>query len=206
MKYADETLELEGKKTLLARIISRLTPAPLFNLYVGTIISYTSLIGLGPILNPITNLFICLILMVALPIVPIVYRAWKGDIDLDVSEQELRTPYFFFAILCYITAYLTYWMLQCDVMRVLSAAYITVTTTVMLVTRWSKVSVHGAGTSGPGTALIILYGLPATLVILIWIAVVWSRTYLKQHTLLQSITGIFLAIIVTGATYALLWF
>ena len=90
MKYSDEIMNLNGRKVDYARMISRITPAPLINLYVGIIISFTSPISLGPILTPLTSLIICILFMVALPVAPIVFEAWRGHIDLDVSDQEKR--------------------------------------------------------------------------------------------------------------------
>ncbi|MHA1939917.1 MAG: hypothetical protein ACW97O_17060, partial [Candidatus Thorarchaeota archaeon] len=58
MKYNDESLDISGPTIHIARAISRLTPAPLINLYVGMIMVYTSPIGLGPVLNPATALLI----------------------------------------------------------------------------------------------------------------------------------------------------
>ncbi|MFW9845041.1 MAG: hypothetical protein ACFFEV_10730, partial [Candidatus Thorarchaeota archaeon] len=64
-----------------------------------------------------------------------------------------------------------------------------------------KVSVHGAGIGGPGTALFFVYGIFALPVIIFWILVIWSRTVLKQHSLKQSIAGVALGIIITLFTY-----
>ncbi|MHA1904590.1 MAG: hypothetical protein ACXADL_03660 [Candidatus Thorarchaeota archaeon] len=204
MKYGDEDIGLHGNRIVVARIISRITPAPLINLYAGIIIAFTSPIGLGPLLTPWTSLGICIIFMVVLPITPILYDAYKGRVDLDVSEQSMRTKFFLFAILCYALAYIAYWITQCDVMRLLSAAYFAVTLGIMIATLQSKVSVHSAGIGGPGTALLFVYGILATPVLLVWVVVVWARTELKQHTFLQSTAGLVIAILITIATYSIL--
>ncbi|MHA2085408.1 MAG: hypothetical protein ACXAEB_13330 [Candidatus Thorarchaeota archaeon] len=204
MKYGDEDIGLKGNRILIARSISRITPAPLINLYAGIIVAFSSPIGLGPILNPWTTLGICFVFMVVLPITPILYQANKGRIDLDVSEQSMRTKFFLFAIFCYTLAYIVYWIAQCDVMRLLSAAYFAVTLGIMIATLRSKVSVHSAGIGGPGTALIFVYGILAAPVLFVWAAVVWARTELKQHTFLQSTAGLVIAILITIATYIIL--
>ena len=201
LKYGDQTLDLHGRDVLLARIISRLTPAPLINFYVAVIFSWYSPIGLGPVLNPLMNLILCIILMVVLPIVPIIYEAWRGNIDLDVSVRESRLRFFIFSILCYALVFIVYVLLECTIMSALAAAYFTVTTGVMLVSLRTKVSVHGAGVGGPGTALLIVYGWIALPVVLVWILVIISRTILRQHTLGQSIAGVILGIIIVSLTY-----
>lgn len=206
VKYHDEILELEGKWVTLSRLVSRLTPAPLINLYVGIIFSIASPIGLGPILNPLSSILICLVVMVILPISPIVYEAWKGNVDLDVSERESRTKFFLFSMICDIIAFSLYSYLGCHIMSTLAAAYFSVTLGVLLVSLKSKISVHGAGVGGPGAALIYVYGPLALVVGIIWILVIYSRVSLKQHTLEQSVAGVALGVIIAWVTYFYIYF
>jgi len=206
VKYHDEILDLEGARVTISRTISRLTPAPLVNLYVGIIFSLTSPIGLGPVLDPLSSIVICLIIMVILPIVPIVYEAWKGNVDLDVSERESRSKFFMFSMLCDVIAYVVYGYFGCHIMSTLAAAYFAVTSGVLLASLRSKISVHGAGVGGPGAALIYVYGPFAFLVVIVWILVIYSRITLKQHTLGQSIAGVILAVIITWGTYFFVYF
>lgn len=205
LKYHDEILDLEGRAVTISRVISRVTPAPLINLYVGIIFSVASPIGLGPILDPISSILICLGIMVILPIVPIVYEAWRGNVDLDVSARENRTRFFLFSMMCDVLAYSVYGYFGCHIMSTLAAAYFAVTFGVTVVSlRW-KISVHGAGVGGPGAALIYVYGLIAFLVVSLWILVIWSRVTLKQHTLEQSVGGVLLAIVIAWTTYFVLF-
>ena len=181
--------------------MSRLTPAPLINLYVGIIFSWYSPIGLGSTLTPTTSLLLCIIFMVVLPISPIIFEAARGNIDLDVSQRESRTKFFLFSLLCYVLAFILYHLYSCTVMSALAAAYFTVTLGVTIVSLRTKVSVHCAGVGGPGTALIYVFGAIATPVILLWILVIWARTVLQQHSMIQSISGVFLGVIITALTY-----
>lgn len=205
VKYHDELLELEGTRVTISRVISRLTPAPLINLYVGIIFSLASPIGLGSILTPISSIVLCLVVMVMLPIAPIVYEARIGNVDLDVSERESRTKFFVFSMMCYLIAYVVYGFLGCHIMSILAAAYFSVTAGVLIVSLKSKISVHGAGVGGPGAALIYVYGPSALLVIFLWALVIYSRVTLKQHSLLQSIAGVVLASIISWMTYFFLY-
>jgi len=136
---------------------------------------------------------------------PIVIQAKRGIVDLDVSNQEQRLRFFLFAILCYIFAYGVYWWLASDVMRILAAAYIAVTTGVTITNEYTKVSVHAAGIAGPSTALIYMYGVPALPIIAIWGLVVWARSTLKQHSIAQGILGILLGVLITVAIYFVLY-
>ena len=201
MKYGDELLDLHGRQVSAARVISRLTPAPLINLYVGIIFSFFAPIGLGPILTPLTNIVLVIVMMMILPIAPILYSAKKGTVDLDVSDWESRTRYFLFSLPIYALVFLMYTLLECMIMSALAAAYFTVTSGVTIANQKSKVSVHAAGIGGPGTALFFVFGLFAFPVVIVWILVIWSRTVLKQHTLMQSLAGLLLGIVITFCTY-----
>jgi membrane-associated phospholipid phosphatase len=139
--------------------------------------------------------------MVISPISPILYEATRGNIDLDVSVRESRTRFFLFSLLCYAFAYVVYSIMNCTIMSSLAAAYFTVTLGVTIASLKTKVSVHGAGVGGPGMALIYVYGLSAAPVFIIWIAVIWARKSLKQHSISQSIAGVLLGVIITALTY-----
>ncbi len=189
----------------VARVVSRLTPAPLINLYVGIIMTFSSPIGLGPLLNPGTSLLIVIVIMVVMPIVPILVEASRGRTDLDVSSRQSRPRFFAFSLLCYAVAFAFFGYASCLILQALSAAYFTVTLGVLVASFWTKVSVHGAGVGGPGTALLIIYGWPATPVMLLWLLVIWSRTKLQQHSLAQATVGVLLGILITLPTYALVY-
>ncbi len=206
MKFGDEMLDLTGREVTLARIISRLTGAPLINFYVGTImIIFAPPLTFGVILSPLSAFLICMSLMVVTPILPILYQAWRGNIDLDISTQKMRARFFGFAILCYTLAFMMYFIAQSPLMYNLAAAYACVTAGVMLANFRTKVSVHSAGVAGPGTALILVYGPAALFVIILWIVVVWSRVILKQHSLNQGLLGIGIGVIITLIVYAFLY-
>lgn len=205
MKYGDELLDLHGRRVAVARVISRLSAAPLINLYVGIIFSIWSPIGLGPVLTPFSSVAVCVVVMVALPVGPIFMAAQSGTVDLDVSVRETRPKFFAFSLCCYVLAYLIYWYLGALLMSTLAAAYFFVTSGVMIVSFYSKVSVHAAGVGGPGIGLIIIFGLSALPVVLLWIAVVWARTTLQQHTFPQSIIGLLIGIVISEIVFTLLY-
>ena len=205
MKYGDELLDLSGRRVTMARIISRITPAPLVNLYVGVLFSFFSPIGLGPILTPSYSLLICIVLMVILPVAPILLSAMRGSVDLDVSDRESRPVFFVFSLCCYVSALGLYMLAQCHIMSTLALAYFSVTLGVLFASFRTKASVHAAGVGGPGTALIFVYGPLALIVIAIWILVVWARTTLLQHTLGQSILGLAIGVVISTMVYGLFY-
>jgi hypothetical protein len=143
--------------------------------------------------------------MVISPAAPIVFEAWRGNVDLDRSEQNKRTKFFVFALVCYSVASLVYWSLGCEVMLVLAISYFAVTSGVMIFTFHSKVSVHVAGVCGPGTFLLSIYGLVASPVIIVWLAVIWARLTLKQHTMREALIGLILGICFTVTTFTIFY-
>ncbi len=167
--------------------------------------AYCSPIGLGPLLGPGTSLLIVISIMVVMPIIPIIFEAWKGRTDLDVSSRQSRPKFFAFSLLCYALAFAVFGYASCLILQALSAAYFTVTLGVLAASFYTKVSVHGAGVGGPGTALLIVYGWPAIPVVILWGLVIWSRTRLRQHSLLQAIAGVLLGVLITLPTYALVY-
>jgi membrane-associated phospholipid phosphatase len=201
LKYGDELIELHGTSVTIARFISRLTPAPLINFYVGVIFSLFTPIGLGPILTPIGSILLCITLMVIMPISPIIFEAIRGNVDLDVSQRESRTKFLLFSLLCYLLSYVAYTLFGCIIMSSLAVAYFTVTLGVTIVTLKTKISVHCAGVGGPGTALFFVFGILAMPVVFVWVAVIWARVVLQQHSRTQSIAGVLLGVFITAATY-----
>ncbi|RLI55203.1 MAG: hypothetical protein DRO87_09225 [Candidatus Thorarchaeota archaeon] len=203
MKYGDEHLDISGMQVSIARAISRVTPAPLVNLYVAVILALWSPIGLGPVLSPLLAILICVALMVVIPVLPIMLEAWRGSVDLDVSAREQRAKFFMFSLVCYVLAYAIYTVLECPIMSSLAVAYFFVTLGIMLVSFKTKVSVHVAGVAGPGTGLIVIFGVNALPVILLWIVVGWARTVLRQHSPTQSLTALILAVVISYISYSI---
>lgn len=167
--------------------------------------AYASPIGLGPMLDFVSALLVVVIIMVVAPIAPIVYAAWKGRTDLDVSVQESRSKFLAFSLLCYIFAIAIFGFTSCLILQVLAAAYFNVTLGVLIVNQRSKISVHGAGVGGPGTALLAVYGWMALPVVILWALVIWSRIRLRQHSFLQAAAGVILGVLITWPTYIVLY-
>lgn len=58
----------------------------------------------------------------------------------------------------------------------------------LFTTKW-KISVHTTGLSGPVAALILLLGPIGSLFGILYPILIWSRVFLKKHTLSQAISG-----------------
>jgi membrane-associated phospholipid phosphatase len=151
--------------------------------------------------NPCHSLLIGVIFLAIAPIISILYFYQRGVVDLWVSDQKMRTPFYLVAIIGYVTASIIFFILHYQVMLVLSMAYVWVTTVVMIANLFWKVSSHSAGVAGPLTGLAYVYGLIALPLFLLVPMVIWVRKQLAAHTLTQLITGAAIAIFVTLIVY-----
>jgi hypothetical protein len=61
-----------------------------------------------------------------------------------------------------------------------------------------KISIHTMGIAGPTTVLVFVFGYWGALLGLLLPPVIWSRVYLKKHTVAQAITGAILGFVLTA--------
>ena len=66
-----------------------------------------------------------------------------------------------------------------------------------------KISLHSAFAAAVATLLVLIYGGPAAVSVLLALAVGWSRLELRQHTIAQVAAGTLLASGITLATFAI---
>jgi membrane-associated phospholipid phosphatase len=69
--------------------------------------------------------------------------------------------------------------------------------------RW-KISIHTMGIAGPTTVLIFVFGYWGALLALLLPPVIWSRVYLKKHTVAQALAGAAVGFLLTAFTLWLL--
>ncbi|MFO8077761.1 MAG: hypothetical protein R6U21_03865, partial [Thermoplasmatota archaeon] len=194
--------EMMQSKTL-ANILSYLFSPTIFAFYVLLILF------LFPPLSSTNNnqIFIILfaiILLCVFPIIAILYYFKKGRVDIWVSNQKQRTPFYLVAITGYILASVFFYLQQETTLFVLSVAYVGVTTSVTLSNFITKVSSHSAGVAGPIAALVYIYGLSAVPFFLLLPLVFWSRLKINAHTFTQLTLGAIIGISITLFLYILL--
>lgn len=176
--------------------------APVITLFVLIILTFLMPTGA---LSRLKTFLIGLLLLVVIPVIPIVYASRKGWVDIEVFEKDERFGFFFNALCSYTSAFLVYQATQTHTLLVLSAAYALITAVFILINRYWKISVHAAGTAGPVTALFWMFGPIALPLYVFTIAIIWVRLKLGAHTLMQTVTGALLAIVLTTATYMVLY-
>ena len=146
----------------------------------------------------------CAVTYVALAVlVPLLTLFWlmgQGQVaDLDVTRRQERHKPFMMALCGATTAWGVLYALEAPLLLVhFAAAHTIVMGTVLVVTRYWKISVHAAGASGVATLVAALLG-AQPVVFLPVLLVAWSRFYLRRHTLSQVIIGGLLGVVVFAA-------
>jgi membrane-associated phospholipid phosphatase len=188
-----------GEKT--AERLSLIFSAPSLAFIAALIFTLFSPIGIGPFLTPTASILLGTLFLSVLPIAPIAYYAWKGTIDIDITDRRKRPKFFAMSLVGYSLGAVTFGLLNATSMMVLSLAYIFVTLSVALISLFWKVSVHTTGIAGPVTGLTYVFGWAAAPLYLLLLPIGWARLKLKAHTILQLIAGIIVAFFVTLAVY-----
>lgn len=189
----------------LAKRLSLAFSAPMPAFLAVLIFSFLSPIGVGPFLGELLGAMLGILLLSILPILPVLYYARKGVVDIDVSDRRRRPKLFGMAILGYSLGVAVFGILQASSLAVLSAAYVCVTTSVALVSFFWKVSVHTAGIAGPVTGLAYVFGFVGALLYILLLPVGWARLKLKAHSFPQVVSGAVIAIVVTFTVYVLFY-
>ncbi len=145
------------------------------------------------------SLAISLILIVFCPVINVVRKSLKGEVDILVPDRFSRGPFFLQAVICYSMASMLLIMFNYFYMAVLALSYLSVSLAIAILNaRVTKVSVHMAGLVGPATFLIYIgsYWLGILLLFLAPL-LAWSRWRSESHTLKQVVLGAVVSLVVT---------
>ncbi len=135
----------------------------------------------------------------------ILYFKRKGTVDIWVSNQNQRLPFYLIAIIGYIIGSIIFYTRGETTLFVLSVAYVGVTSAVTIGNFSTKVSSHSAGVAGPLLAVTLVYGVLALPSFLLLPLVFWSRLKLNAHSFTQLTLGAIIGMIVTFCVYVLLY-
>jgi membrane-associated phospholipid phosphatase len=139
------------------------------------------------------------------PIIGIIIYSRKGKIDIWVSEQKKRTPFYIIAILGYFLSIIIFYNINQHEFLVLSLAYIGVTLAITIVNLRTKISSHSAGLTGPFTAVIFMFGFLALPLFFLLPIIIWARLQLNAHSIAQLMGGGIIGFIVTASTYIIFY-
>lgn len=191
------------KSTKLATFLSYIFSPTSFAFYIITI--FLLFPSVGNEKNVFVNLVLSIIFLCIFPVLTIFYFKHKGTVDIWVSNQKQRTPFYIMAIIGYILATIIFYLRNETALFVLSIAYTGVTVAVTIGNFSTKISSHSAGVAGPLTALTFVYGLSVLPSFLMLSLVFWSRLKLKAHTFTQLTLGTIIGIFITFCVYFLFY-
>lgn len=195
-------MEINDKiKTKFAKITSNMTDALLISAIVFLIINYYLLDGIKFIIITIVSILFSVILPI---IIIIIWSKFKLT-DKDIPNRKDRYIPLILAISSYIIGVVVLYSLNAPLITIgLMFCYISNTLTVLFINLFWKISIHSMGVTGPTTALIYTFGPMGAILGLLIPVVMWSRVYLKRHTMAQCIIGALLGFILTGVQLWLL--
>lgn len=201
--YIDQNSQTERSKQL-ANFISIFVAPPTIAIVAAVSFSLWSPIGLGLLSAPF-SILLCFFCFAFIPFLSILYFYRKNMVDLYVSKRKARTPFFLIAIASYSFATIIFLVANTKIMFLLALGYVLVSTILMVINLFWKVSVHCAGVTGPIFSLIFVFGIYAIPLVLIIGLVGWSRIKLKNHTFAQTLAGTLIALTVGFIEYSILY-
>jgi len=190
----------ENSKTEFAEFISNAAYAPIISIPVFALLNYFLL----SLPDFITITSVCVLFAGVMPILLVLW--WLKDkngngvkIDMDIPDRTERNFPLLLVITSYAIGVIVLYLLNAPLITtVLMFCYFSNTLIVFFINlRW-KISIHAMGVAGPATFLIYVFGPAGVIFALIIPFVMWSRIYLKEHTLSQVIMGAALGFFATA--------
>lgn len=182
----------------MLRLLSNILSAPAIAAAVTIIFSLSS-----------PDIFLSLTLgflfLVFFPVLPFFYFLERKIIDFDASDRRKRTTILLAASANYAAASAVFYWLDYHAMFSISAAYFFVTSAVLIINLFWKISIHAAGAAGPTTALVYVFGTGLLPLYILTAVVAYARFRLKAHTIPQLAAGAIIAAVVTFLVYFFLY-
>jgi membrane-associated phospholipid phosphatase len=184
-----------------ANKISLIFSAPSLAFIAVVIFALFSPIGMGPFLTQTPSILLGTLFLCVLPIIPVVYYAKRGIIDIDISDRSKRPKFFAMSLVGYSLGAIIFGILYATSLMALSIAYVCVTSSIAVISFSWKVSVHTSAIAGPVTGLTYVFGWIAALMYLLLLPIGWARLRLRAHSPWQLVAGSVVAVLVTFTVY-----
>ena len=165
------------------------------------VFSWFSPTGVGPVMSSVLSAFFGVLILCIGPFVPVVYSLKTRGTDLDVSDRSKRASVYLISMTAYVVGIMVFFVAGNKIMFVLSVAYLCVGLALMLITLSWKISAHTAATAGMATALWLVLGVWMLPVFVLAALTIWARVRLGAHTVLQSLAGALLSIVITALVF-----
>lgn len=192
-----------NNKRKWASFISNVTIPPLIAVLMFSLINY-SLLSRFPFvaLTSITTLFAAIVPLCTLLMWE---RRANAKLDLDIPARTDRNHPLLFASASYLIGTVVLVAGHAPLLTtVVMFGYFAGTLFLFFINLYWKISIHTMGIAGPTTVLVFVFGYWGALLGLLLPPVIWSRVYLKKHTIAQAITGAILGFVLTAVALSLL--
>ena len=175
------------EKRALATAISYLTLPPVVALLLFALINYTVSTGLSFVALMLLTIFFA----VLMPLGILIFWARRTHApDLDVSGMTERSQPLFVATVSFFIGTIVLLLIRAPPLTTtMMLGYSVGTLFIFFVNLWWKISAHAMGVAGPTVVLLFVFGPWGVLLGLLLPPVIWSRVYLKKHTLAQALAG-----------------
>lgn len=200
--HNNKITDADRGKRKWAAAISNVTIPPVIAVITFTLINYSLSSGLPFIvLTFLTTLFTAIVPLSIL----IIWARRTNAYDLDISARTDRNHPLLLAAVSYFFGTAVLLIIHAPILTAtVMFGYFAGTLFLFLVNlRW-KISIHTMGIAGPTTVLIFVFGYWGALLALLLPPVIWSRVYLKKHTVAQALAGAAVGFLLTAFTLWLL--
>jgi membrane-associated phospholipid phosphatase len=200
--HNNKITDADRGKRKWAAAISNVTIPPVIAVITFTLINYALSSGLPFIvLTFLTTLFTAIVPLSIL----IIWARRTNAYDLDISARTDRNHPLLLAAVSYFFGTAVLLIIHAPILTAtVMFGYFAGTLFLFFVNlRW-KISIHTMGIAGPTTVLIFVFGYWGALLALLLPPVIWSRVYLKKHTVAQALAGAAVGFLLTAFTLWLL--
>jgi membrane-associated phospholipid phosphatase len=186
----------DREKRTWAAAISNATIPPVIAVFTFALINYSQSSGMYFVaLTFLTTLFAAIVPLSIL----IIWARRTNAHDMDVPARTDRNLPLLLATVSYFVGTAVLLIIRAPLLSTaVMFGYFAGTLFIFLVNlRW-KISIHTMGIAGPTTVLVFVFGWWGALLGLLLPPVIWSRVYLKKHTLAQALAGAVVGFLLTA--------
>ncbi|MGA7074959.1 MAG: PAP2 family protein [Halobacteriota archaeon] len=191
-----EMTAADREKRKWATAISNATIPPVIAVLTFALINYSQSGGLFFVaLTFLTTLFAAIVPLGIL----IIWARRTNAHDMDLPARTDRSHPLLLATVSYFIGTAVLLIIRAPVLSTaVMFGYFAGTLFLFFVNlRW-KISIHTMGIAGPTTVLVFVFGYWGALLGLLLPPVIWSRVYLKKHTVAQALAGAVVGFLLTA--------
>ena len=193
----------DSKKRKWAVLISNVTIPPVIAVFMFSVINYALLRGFPFV--AVTFITTLLAAILPLSVLLIWETRTNAKFDLDIPARTDRNHPLLVASASYLLGTVVLVAMHAPLLTtVVMFGYFAGTLFLFFINLYWKISIHAMGIAGPTTVLVFVFGYWGVLLGLLLPPVIWSRVYLKKHTLAQALTGAILGFVLTAVMLSLL--